>query len=692
MNYDPLAATNPPPGSADPGLQSPVSAQPSGQFTHPSLAGMLQPQQSWTSHDLANATASITSPPQQIAEDWSSIFQAAKLPPAAVEKYTKIFEEQEMPPPTTDTVRWYLDNAFLLSLGVEIAGHRALILSTCRKASTKVICTGCQMETGSQLTEPATPGSLIGPSNGRPLKQHGLHAGNKASHHDFVGSATEAPVHRLQLYRDVSHAVVDDEDEEDRDTIQENSGNWPGRFTVNGGDRSERDPLLGTRASNRTNSLAPPSHRQSQAGPRSSAFSPTLENNSIVGTEYQSVQLDAMRFAQVDDSQLLRPDIVQVTEFKSAPDSRFREYTWIDISGRDKERKEFKRALQEVTKRFGFSESLLLDMDLSVALPQVITTQEEDQQYVVILRVATERTDIEEDSLHELTNRWMVAVNLANHTVVTIHRVDSIPLAKLRLGWSAYEINQLSFHALVCKIFDDSIVAYIDALAESEFLLDKYEGVMLRHSVGGSNKKKSDKKKDVKVSWFDKLRGRGNALKRAQSREEMANFGSLTTRSKDNVMPLLLLEEQDKLTKQRMNQLLYHLHRRASVYSRMLSLTQAALESAYSSIRICSAEYAEQMSRSCGELALKAESLHDNCQNLLNLHLSLVSFRTNELMNILTVFSAFFIPLTFISGVYGMNFDNMPELHLHYGYYYCLSAMLAITIGVFIFFRQKGLI
>jgi magnesium transporter len=171
-----------------------------------------------------------------------------------------------------------------------------------------------------------------------------------------------------------------------------------------------------------------------------------------------------------------------------------------------------------------------------------------------------------------------------------------------------------------------------------------------------------------------------------------AHYGSLTTRSKANVLPLLVLEHADALSKTKMNQLLYHLHRRASVYARMLSLTQAALESAYSTIGLCTNDYAEQMSRSIGELAVKAESLHDNCQNLLNLHLSLVSFRTNELMNILTIFSAFFIPLTFICGVYGMNFVNMPELQLKYGYFYCLAGMFVITIGVFIFFRLKGLV
>lgn len=65
------------------------------------------------------------------------------------------------------------------------------------------------------------------------------------------------------------------------------------------------------------------------------------------------------------------------------------------------------------------------------------------------------------------------------------------------------------------------------------------------------------------------------------------------------------------------------------------------------------------------------------------------SYRMNSVMQVLTLVSVIFVPLTFIAGVYGMNFDYMPELKWHYGYFICLFIMLIIAIGLIIFFKKK---
>lgn len=91
------------------------------------------------------------------------------------------------------------------------------------------------------------------------------------------------------------------------------------------------------------------------------------------------------------------------------------------------------------------------------------------------------------------------------------------------------------------------------------------------------------------------------------------------------------------------------------------------------------------------------ESYRDVSSGLMELYLSAVGMRTNEIMRVLTVMSSIFIPLTFVAGLYGMNFDfdggkmplNMPELHQPHGYAVCVAVMLCIAVGQIIFFKRK---
>lgn len=98
--------------------------------------------------------------------------------------------------------------------------------------------------------------------------------------------------------------------------------------------------------------------------------------------------------------------------------------------------------------------------------------------------------------------------------------------------------------------------------------------------------------------------------------------------------------------------------------------------------------------RDCYDHAIRlidlVETYREVCSDLMDLYLSSISNRMNEIMKVLTVISTIFIPLTFIAGVYGMNFEWMPELHWKYGYPACLAVMAAISIGQIIFFRRKG--
>lgn len=89
------------------------------------------------------------------------------------------------------------------------------------------------------------------------------------------------------------------------------------------------------------------------------------------------------------------------------------------------------------------------------------------------------------------------------------------------------------------------------------------------------------------------------------------------------------------------------------------------------------------------KLTVRYDSIVENSNSLLNSYLSLNAQRSNDVMKLLTVFSAFFLPLTFIVGVYGMNFINMPELELKYGYFISLGAMAVISIFIYFWFKRK---
>jgi magnesium transporter len=90
------------------------------------------------------------------------------------------------------------------------------------------------------------------------------------------------------------------------------------------------------------------------------------------------------------------------------------------------------------------------------------------------------------------------------------------------------------------------------------------------------------------------------------------------------------------------------------------------------------------------------ESDRELTSSLTDLYLSSIGHRTNEIMRVLTIFSVVFIPLTFIAGVYGMNFDpaaspwNMPELKWALGYPFALGLMAVTAIGMLIYFRRRG--
>lgn len=104
----------------------------------------------------------------------------------------------------------------------------------------------------------------------------------------------------------------------------------------------------------------------------------------------------------------------------------------------------------------------------------------------------------------------------------------------------------------------------------------------------------------------------------------------------------------------------------------------------------------------CIQIIDMIESYQEITSSIIDVYLSIISNRMNEIMKVLTLISVIFMPITFIVGVFGMNFarqdpitnkalpDNMPELYNPHGYIYCLIAMFIITLAQVLFFWKKG--
>ena len=132
---------------------------------------------------------------------------------------------------------------------------------------------------------------------------------------------------------------------------------------------------------------------------------------------------------------------------------------------------------------------------------------------------------------------------------------------------------------------------------------------------------------------------------------------------------------------------LYYLKRKIELLKRMLILS-------FEIIDAIDSEEGNVNTRDTRDQYIKFQNMFDalaeNIHQLLNIYFSASSQRTNETMRILTIFSVFFMPLTFIVGVYGMNFEFMPELGWKLGYPGVMVLMAVVTVLIYIWFRKKG--
>jgi magnesium transporter len=134
---------------------------------------------------------------------------------------------------------------------------------------------------------------------------------------------------------------------------------------------------------------------------------------------------------------------------------------------------------------------------------------------------------------------------------------------------------------------------------------------------------------------------------------------------------------------------IYLVKRRVTLMRRMLSHTLDAVKKLVPGTEPTAPLY-QDLRENVESMHFYAEELLEDVNNLLSIQLALASHRTNEVVRVLTVFSVFFLPLTFIVGVYGMNFDFMPELRQRWGYPAVLVGMGVVTLSIYLWFRRRG--
>ncbi|KUJ52552.1 CorA family divalent cation transporter [Chryseobacterium sp. JAH] len=132
---------------------------------------------------------------------------------------------------------------------------------------------------------------------------------------------------------------------------------------------------------------------------------------------------------------------------------------------------------------------------------------------------------------------------------------------------------------------------------------------------------------------------------------------------------------------------LYKLKRKSGLNSRVLTISNDAIDK----FKLLKLEDSEVVDLKDKQKDVVADFDHLNIQitNLISMFLALSDQKANQVMKVLAIYSVYFLPITFIAGLYGMNFDNMPELHTKHGYFYTLGLMAVIVICTFIYARRK---
>jgi len=132
---------------------------------------------------------------------------------------------------------------------------------------------------------------------------------------------------------------------------------------------------------------------------------------------------------------------------------------------------------------------------------------------------------------------------------------------------------------------------------------------------------------------------------------------------------------------------LYYQKSQARIIKKILQVTQNVLNQVV--VQAESKSLLQDVKETTLSYLVDYDEVLEDANNILNTYLSVTAKRSNDVMKLLTIFSAFFLPLTFIAGIYGMNFVHMPEITWQNGYYIVLGAMLLVALIIFLWFKKR---
>ena len=280
-------------------------------------------------------------------------------------------------------------------------------------------------------------------------------------------------------------------------------------------------------------------------------------------------------------------------------------------------------------------------------------------------------TDPSKEELHEIADRY----KLHNSSVEDCLQPDHLPKHE----------NVGSYIFIIFRLHADKVASKADTVQE---LTDKIAIFMKEELIITIHRKEWTQAEEINENFIKE----GLCESEHHVLNEIVKSGLRTydVRADELTHEIEYFEENMFLKNRKVSLLegLYYLKRKVDVTRRILILSNEIIE------KVDDKDHSDTYTRDTRDLFVKLHTIYDtlfeNTNHLLSIYFSISSQRTNEIIRVLTIFSVFFMPLTFIAGIYGMNFEFMPELKMKFGYPGVMLLMVAITGFIYLWFRRRG--